>query len=120
VIVETDADGSSETTELNAAFDDEEAAQQRNIAGEIMGAKLAIDHCMAGGIKAIEIYHDYEGIGAWADGKWKANNELTRGYSDYVAEARKEIEISFIKVRGHAGNKYNELADKLAKKALED
>jgi ribonuclease HI len=37
-----------------------------------------------------------------------------------VAEARKDMEISFVKVRGHAGNKYNELADKLAKKALED
>lgn len=120
VIVETDAEGSSETTELNAAFDDAEAAKQRNVAGEIMGSKLAIDWCKTNGVKKIEIYHDYEGIGAWADRKWKANNELTRGYSDYVAEARKEMEISFVKVRGHAGNKYNELADKLAKKALED
>ena len=120
VIVETDADGSSETTELNAAFDDAEAAKQRNVAGEIMGSKLAIDWCKTNGVKKIEIYHDYEGIGAWADGKWKANNELTRGYSDYVADARKDMEINFVKVRGHAGNKYNELADKLAKKALED
>ena len=120
VIVETDADGNSETTELKAAFDDADAAQQRNVAGEVMGSKLAIDWCRANGVKKVVIYHDYEGIGAWADGKWKANNELTRGYSDYVAEARQEIEISFVKVRGHAGNKYNELADKLAKKALED
>ena len=114
------ADGSSETTELNAAFDDREAAQQRNIAGEIMGAKLAIDHCMAGGIKAIEIYHDYEGIGAWADRRWKANNQLTQGYRDFVEEARKSIDIRFVKVKAHAGNKYNELADKLAKSALSE
>ena len=120
VIVETDAAGSSETTELNAAFDDTEAAQQRNVAGEIMGSKLAIDHCMVNGIKSVEIYHDYEGIGAWADRRWKANNPLTQGYRDYVAEARKSIDIRFVKVKAHAGNKYNELADKLAKKALED
>ena len=119
VIVETDADGRSETTELNAAFDDEEAAQQRNVAGEIMGSKLAIDHCIANGVKAVEIYHDYEGIGAWADRRWKANNPLTQGYRDYVAEARKTIDIRFVKVKAHAGNKYNELADRLAKKALE-
>ena len=119
VIVETDAEGRSETTELNAAFDDEEAARQRNVAGEIMGSKLAIDHCMANGVKAVEIYHDYEGIGAWADRKWKANNPLTQGYRDYVAEARKTIDIRFVKVKAHAGNKYNELADRLAKKALE-
>ncbi|MBQ6440519.1 MAG: ribonuclease HII [Mogibacterium sp.] len=120
VIVETDADGISETTELNAAFDDAEAAQQRNVAGEIMGSKLAIEHCIANGMKAVEIYHDYEGIGAWADRKWKANNPLTQGYRDYVAEARKNIDIRFVKVKAHAGNKYNELADRLAKKALSE
>ena len=120
VIVETDIKGNSETTELNASFSDEEAAQQRNVAGEIMGSKLAIDHCIANGIKAVEIYHDYEGVGAWADRRWKANNPLTQGYRDFVAEARKSIDIKFVKVKAHAGNKYNELADSLAKKALTD
>ena len=120
VIVETDGYGNSESTELNAAFDDAEAAQQRNVAGEIMGSKLAIDHCMANGIRSVEIYHDYEGIGAWADRRWKANNPLTQGYRDYVAEARKNMDIKFVKVKAHAGNKYNELADKLAKKALSE
>lgn len=120
VIVKTDAEGRSETTELNAAFDDAEAAQQRNIAGEIMGSKLAIDHCMANGIKSVEIYHDYEGVGAWADGRWKANNPLTKGYRDYIADARKSMDIRFVKVKAHAGNKYNELADRLAKKALSE
>ena len=120
VIVETDAAGNSGTTEINAVFDDAESAQQRNVAGEIMGSKLAIDHCMANGIRSVEIYHDYEGIGAWADRRWKANNPLTQGYRDYVAEARKTIDITFVKVKAHAGNKYNELADRLAKKALSE
>ena len=120
VIVETDANGKSETTELNAAFDDAEAAQQRNVAGEIMGSKLAIDWCKANNVKAIEIYHDYEGIGAWADRKWKANNPLTQGYRDFVEEARQSMDIKFVKVKAHAGNKYNEMADKLAKKALSE
>ena len=120
VIVETDASGNSETTELNAAFDDAEASQQRNVAGEIMGSKLAIDHCMTNGIRAVEIYHDYEGIGAWADRRWKANNPLTQGYRDFVEEARKSMDIKFVKVKAHAGNRYNELADKLAKKALNE
>ena len=119
VIIETDADGNSETTELKSAFDDPEAAAQRNVAGEIMGSKLAIDWCMTNGIKSVEIYHDYEGIGAWADRRWKANNPLTQGYRDYVAEARKTLEIKFVKVKGHSGNKYNDIADRLAKAALQ-
>ena len=118
VIIETGADGKSETTELKSAFDDAEAAAQRNVAGEIMGSKLAIDWCLANGIKSVEIYHDYEGIGAWADKRWKANNTLTQGYRDYVEKARRALEIKFVKVKGHSGNKYNDMADKLAREAL--
>ena len=118
VIVETDAGGNSEVKEMNSAFSDEDAASQRNIAGEIMGARTAIEYCLENGIGEIDIYHDYEGIGKWADGLWKANNPLTQGYRDYVAEARKSIQIKFVKVKAHAGNKYNERADKLAKEAL--
>ena len=99
-------------------FDNEEAAKQRNVAGEIMGARMAIDFCLRQGIEAVSIYHDYEGIGKWADGKWKANNPLTQGYSQYVANARTRMSIEFVKVKAHAGNKYNEMADKLAKEAL--
>ena len=120
VIVDTDAEGNSTTTELNSAFDDAEAAKQRNVAGEVMGSRLAIEYCLSKGISSVEIYHDYEGIGAWADRRWKANNALTQGYRDFVEEARKTIDIRFVKVKAHAGNKYNELADKLAKKTLSE
>ncbi len=120
IMVMTDADGNSETAEFNAAFDDEEAAKQRNVAGEVMGSRLAIEYCLKNGINKVEIYHDYEGIGAWADRRWKANNPLTQGYRDFVAEARQNMEISFVKVKAHTGNKYNEIADKLAKRALND
>ena len=118
VIIMTDAEGSSTTEELSCAFDDEEAAKQRNVAGEIMGSRMAIDYCLEHGIGSVEIYHDYEGIGAWADRRWKANNPLTQGYRDYVAEARRSMDIRFVKVKGHSGDRYNELADRLAKDAL--
>lgn len=119
VIIETDANGVSEITELKAVFEDDAAALQRNVAGEVMGAKTAIDYCIENGITDIEIYHDYEGVGKWADGLWKANNPLTQGYKHYIADARRCMSIRFIKVKAHAGNKYNEMADKLAKKALD-
>lgn len=118
VMVRTDAEGNVKTRELNAAYDDPEAAKQRNVAGEIMGSKTAIDFCLRQGIDEVSIYHDYEGIGKWADGLWKANNPLTQGYRDYVAKARTKMKISFVKVKAHAGNKYNEMADRLAKEAL--
>lgn len=118
VILDTDEEGRTEQTELKSVFDDADAAQQRNVAGEIMGAKTAIDYCIANDIKEITIYHDYEGVGKWADNLWKANNPLTQGYKQFVAAARQSMDIRFEKVTAHAGNKYNELADKLAKEAL--
>ena len=119
VIIETDKNGISETTELKAVFEDDVAALQRNVAGEVMGAKTAIDYCLENGIDDIEIYHDYEGVGKWADGLWKANNPLTQGYKQFIADARRVMSIRFVKVKAHAGNKYNEMADKLAKQALD-
>jgi peptide deformylase len=104
---------------LNAAIsDDAEMAKQRNIAGEIMGAKMAVDFCMRQGIPEVEIYHDYEGVGKWADGLWKANNPMTQAYVRFIEKARTVMKITFVKVTAHSGNKYNEKADKLAKEAL--
>ncbi|MBR2674497.1 MAG: ribonuclease HII [Mogibacterium sp.] len=118
VILETDENGVTEQTELKSVFDDADAAKQRNVAGEIMGAKTAIDYCLANDIKKVIICHDYEGVGKWADGLWKANNPLTKGYKQFMADARRLMDISFEKVKAHAGNKYNDIADKLAKEAL--
>ena len=107
-----------DVVELSQAYSDGDQSQLRNVAGEIMGARLAIDYCISQGIEAVTVYHDYEGVGKWGDDLWKANLEMTQAYKAYIAEARKSIRIRFVKVKAHAGNKYNELADKLAKSAL--
>ena len=119
VMLETDDAGVTEVTELKSVFDDEDAGQQRNVAGEVMGAKTAIDYCLANGIREITIYHEYEGVGKWADDLWKAKNPLTQAYKKFVADARQSgMSIRFEKVKAHAGNRYNEQADRLAKDAL--
>ena len=118
VIVRNENGEQTVVAELKQAYDDATAAEQRNVAGEIMGAETAIRYCLNNGIGEIAIHHDYEGVGAWADNRWKANNPLTQGYKQFVAEARGSMKIEFIKVKAHAGNKYNEIADKLAKEAL--
>ncbi len=120
VIIRPGSDGGREIEKLSSVSDNAENAKYHNVAGEIMGSRLAIDYCLKNGIKAVTIYHDYEGIGAWADRRWKTNNPLTAGYAKFVAEARKTMDIKFIKVKGHAGNRYNELADRLAGEALKE
>ena len=69
--------------------------------------------------KKIVIYHDYQGISSWANDEWKANNDLTKSYKDFIKNARKNLEIGFVKVKGHSNDKYNDWADRLAKKGAQ-
>ena len=107
-----------EVRRFREAYDDLESASLRNVAGEVMGAVRAIQYCRKYGIRKVEIYHDYNGIGKWGNDEWKANLPLTRNYKQFVANARSEMEITFIKVAAHTGNRYNEEADRLAKDAI--
>lgn len=95
-----------------------ELVSMRNVAGEIKASEKAIDHALQLGCKKITIYHDYEGIAKWPTGEWKANKEGTIAYKLFYMQASLNIDIEFVKVTGHSGDKYNEIADKLAKEAL--
>lgn len=103
---------------LKHGYDDPASAELRNVAGEVMGAVNAIRYCQEHDIDEVYIYHDYNGIGKWGDDEWKANLPLTRKYKQFVADARKNMKIVFIKVEAHTGVKYNEMADRLAKDAI--
>ena len=99
-------------------YDDKELAAMHNVAGEIKGAEAAMRYAMEHGIRKIAIYHDYEGIAKWCLGLWKTNKEGTRAYKSFYDEASRQVDIQFVKVAGHSGDTYNEMADQLAKEAL--
>ncbi len=111
-------DGDTTIAMMSAADDDPELASMHNVAGEIKGAEAAIRFCLDHGVKELTIFHDYEGIAKWPLGLWKANKLGTQAYRDFYREAVKTLKITFVKVKGHSGNKYNDIADKLAGEAL--
>ena len=39
-------------------------------------------------------------------------------YKEFYDKISKEVKISFVKVKGHSNDVYNDLADNLAKKAI--
>lgn len=93
-------------------------ASMRNVAGEIHAAAYAMQYALDKGYSKLYIYHDYEGIAKWCRGEWKTNKESTRAYKAFYDGIRDRLEIHFVKVTGHSGVTYNEMADQLAKKAL--
>lgn len=99
--------------------DNREAASMRNVAGEILGAELAIKYAVEHNYKSLIIYHDYTGISEWANKNWQAKNKHTQKYAAYIDHVRKNgLDLYFVKVKGHSGDVYNDMADSLAKEAL--
>lgn len=90
----------------------------RNVAGEMLGAMFAVKWAITNGYSEIELRYDYEGIEKWVTGDWKAKNELAQKYATSMNEWKQTIQISFLKVTAHSNNKYNDIADELAKTAL--
>lgn len=93
-------------------------ASMRNVAGEIHAAAYAMQYALDKGYRKLYIYHDYEGIAKWCRGDWKTNKESTKAYKDFYDGVKDRLDIHFVKVTGHSGVTYNEMADQLAKKAL--
>lgn len=105
--------------EDNGVGYDKAAIALRNVSGEVEGAMKAIEYAIENGYKDIVLCYDYQGIESWALGTWKRNNRITQNYHEFMQEKFKVIKVRFKKIKGHSGNKFNDRADILAKKALE-
>ena len=98
--------------------EDEEMAAMRNVAGEIMGARLAMEEALRQGAGSLTIVYDYQGIAAWCTGDWKTNKKGTKAYKAYYDSLQGKLSVRFKKLKGHSGDAYNDLADSLAKKLI--
>lgn len=109
-------------TKLKQAFgwtaSEIELASMRNVAGEIEGAKAAMQWCLDNGVKYLDIHYDYQGIESWCTGAWKTNKQGTIDYKRFYEEASKSVAVTFMKEKGHSGDMGNDEADRLAKEAL--
>lgn len=65
------------------------------------------------------LYFDYEGIEKWCIGAWKTNKVGTINYKKYYDSIKENLNVKFVKVKAHSGNKYNDEADRLAKLSID-
>jgi ribonuclease HI len=97
----------------------------RNVLAELGGLYLALERLPAGA--AATIVHDYEGVGAWLEGRWRAKDPTVAAVVDACRAriAERRLGVSFRRQRGHqsvyAGvnefAQYNRRADALAAQA---
>lgn len=85
------------------------------VAGEIISVIEGVKRAIYKGYKNVCVVYDYEGVEKWMTGDWQAKSKIAQAYIYYMIELQKKIDISFKKVKAHSGNKFNDIADKLAK-----
>lgn len=90
-----------------------------NISVEILAVEEGVKWALDKKMKRLDIYFDYSGLVGWAYG-YKTNTPMSKEYHDFIMAARKNMKIVFHKVSAHKGVEYNEMADSLAKKAIEN
>lgn len=97
---------------------EDEFSQFRNVAGEIKGAAFIINYLLKHDVHELNLMYDYEGIEAWWTNRWQASSKIAILYQKFRNKVYNDIKINFYKIKSHTNNKYNDLADKLAKEAL--
>lgn len=92
--------------------------KSRNVFGEIKAATFSFNYAIKNALKSCKICYDYMGIEMWATHKWKANEVFTKCYQDFADDCKDLCDFTFEHIKSHTGDKFNELADALAKKSI--
>lgn len=86
-------------------------AKSWNIDGEVYAVINAVNWLRENDYNGI-IHHDYIELGNWARGSSKTKKEISKLYVKSIKDMLDNI--SFVHVKSHSGNKWNEYVDKLA------
>ena len=84
---------------------------------EIDAARMAITHAMKNGAEHLSIFYDASVVVNALDSTTKATRNKYRNYIALVKKAQKQMDLEFIKVKGHSGNIGNEFVDDLSRDA---
>ena len=101
----------------NWEYDGESTYELKNIYGELRAAIIAVEKGIEMNALGVNLFYDFNGIQKYADYEWSSSEEFIISYANKMRSLRNQININFIKVYSHTGDKYNDKVDKLAKLA---
>ena len=99
---------------FSGIVEDKSLHPMSSVAGELEAAICCMNIAMALNIKKLTIYHDYIGISQWFKGNCKTNKKGIIRYCEVCEYIKKHIDVNFVHVKGHSGDYYNDIADRLA------
>lgn len=103
------------------AYTSKKKSEYQNNAGEILSAMMAIDYAIGFKAKKLKLYYDCESIEKWSQitDFRKLKSIRMEYYKKIILAQKNNIDIQFIKVTAHSNNTYNNMADRLAKDAIQ-
>jgi ribonuclease HI len=117
VLIDSERRGSKAWKFSNWEYDEEGTNFLKNIYGELRATIMGLELVSSKGYEEVNLYYDYLGIEKYGNMEWSTDLEFISLYTNRMRQLKSKIRINFIKVTSHTGNKYNELADKIAKEA---
>jgi ribonuclease HI len=96
---------------------EERYVESRNVAGEVFALIRLLEILKKNNQSKAVVYFDYIGIENWYNNKWQTKSNIAL-YLLSVKQNYRNLELVFKKVLAHSNDKYNDLADKLAKRAV--
>ncbi len=104
-------------------FVQKEAMILRNgnsVTAELIGVIKALEYCQNQGIQEVTIIHDYNEIPMFAFSYRKTKNPSINSYVRKLREMRETIKVSFLKVKAHTDDRFNNYVDELSRKSIEE
>lgn len=119
-------DNGTVTSAVHIRTSKSDFVSMRNVGGEVLAAwtaiLIAVNSVKKYNEESMDSYelnlvYDYEGVGKWLNGSWRAKKKATMWYVRTVRELLESVpnlKIKLTWVRGHATTRLNNIADAVA------
>lgn len=98
-------------------------AKHHQIGGELGAVMMAVQFIKPlETVDTLHIVYDFLGVENWVTGEWKIDpdTKIAFIYRDMMRALQQQITVTFEHVYSHTGHVFNEMADHLAKEAIEE